>query len=312
MSYENIGLIGFGNWVKSAYIPFVNNFKNPKIKYVSTKTEKSLENAKKIFGNGAKYFLNYKELLKNKEIDLIILSVPDEIHEDLLFEILSYDVDCIFEMPLTANKVNSEYIIQKIKDQENLIIPNLEMSYLPIVNYLSSIIEENKFGKLLGAKLKLSANWWPGFSVYSSSPWYIDVLNKIFKATPVKVRSIVEKKIKFPTESKGVTILDYEKFLAEWEFNMESTDGLSVVLDLFFENKNMNINLMNSEIISENNKKIDFFEPYNGWPGMHEFLEKVFFGKNVRKKKYIEEIESLQKISNALELSMRTNQWVSL
>ena len=45
---------------------------------------------------------------------------------------------------------------------------------------------------------------------------------------------------------------------------------------------------------------------------MHEFLEKVFFGKNVRKKKYIEEIESLQKISNALELSMRTNQWVSL
>mgnify|MGYP000564884802 CR=1 FL=1 len=64
--------------------------------------------------------------------------------------------------------------------------------------------------------------------------------------------------------------------------------------------------------ISANNKKIEFFEPYHGWPGMNEFLQSVFYSDNKEKIKYFAEIESLQKISNALELSMSTNQWVKL
>jgi len=312
MTYEKIGLIGFGKWVKDAYLPFLKNLNESKVEHISTRTQKSLDNAKSIFGNSPKYSLDYKHLINDKEIDLIILSVPDDIHGDLLSDILSKDVDCIFEMPLTGNKENSENIISKIKNQNNLIIPNLEMSYLPIVDYLRKIIHEGSYGKLLNAKFKLSANWWPGFGIYASSSWYIDVLNKIFDETPVRVLSKVEKKSKFPTESKGIAVLDYEKFIAEWEFDMESTEGLSVILDLFFEEKNMKVNLMTSEIISANNKKIEFFEPYHGWPGMNEFLQSVFYSDNKEKIKYFAEIESLQKISNALELSMSTNQWVKL
>ena len=84
-------------------------------------------------------------------------------------------------------------------------------------------------------------------------------------------------------------------------------------MDLLFENNSMKVNFMTSEIISENKKKIDFFEPYNGWPGMNEFLQSTFFNGDKKKKiKYDIEIESLQKISNALELSMKTNQWVEI
>ncbi|MEC7837143.1 MAG: Gfo/Idh/MocA family oxidoreductase [Chloroflexota bacterium] len=312
MTYEKIGLIGFGKWIKDAYLPFINNLNESKVAHVSTKTQKSLDYAKSIFGNYPRYTLDYKQVLRDKEIDLLILSVPDEFHGEFISDILSIDVDCIFEMPLTENKENSETLISKIKNQNNLIIPNLEMSYLPIVEYLRKIIHEGSYGKLLNAKFKLSANWWPGFGIYASSPWYIDVLNKIFDATPVRVLSKVEKKSKFPTESQGIAFLDYEKFIAEWEFDMESTEGLSVILDLFFEEKAMKVNLMTSEIVSENNKKIEFFEPYHGWPGMNEFLQSVFYSDNKQKIKYIREIESLQKISNALELSMNTNQWVKL
>jgi len=313
MTYEKIGLIGFGNWINDAYLPFINSSSDIKVTQISTKTQNSLDRAKLIFGEQAKYTLDYKKLIQDESLDLVILSVPDEIHGDVLLEILSSDIDCVFEMPLTLNQNNSENIIAKIKSQNNLMIPNLEMSYLPIVNFLKSVIQEKKYGKILSSKLLLSANWWPGFGIYSSSAWYIDVLNKIFDSIPLKVLSKVEKKSKFPSESKGIAILDYEDFTAEWEFDMESKDGLSVVLDLFFEEKNMKINLMTSEIISENNKKIEFFEPFHGWPGMNEFLKSIFNSSNKHQKtKYIREIESLQSISNALELSMNTNQWVKI
>ncbi|MBL07095.1 MAG: hypothetical protein CL773_04500 [Chloroflexi bacterium] len=313
MTYEKIGLIGFGNWINDAYLPFINSSSDIKITHVSTKTQNSLDKAKLIFGDQVNFTLDYKTLIQDENLDLIILSVPDEIHGDVLLDILSGDIDCIFEMPLTLDHKNSQNIITKIKSQNNLMIPNLEMSYLPIVNLLKSVIKEKKYGKILSAKLLLSANWWPGFGIYSSSAWYIDVLNKIFDSIPIRVLSKVEKKSKFPTESKGIAVLDYDDFIAEWEFDMESKDGLSVILDLFFEEKNIKINLMTSEIISENNKKIEFFEPFHGWPGMNEFLKNTFYSFNKdQKTKYIREIESLQSISNALELSMNTNQWVKI
>ena len=313
MTYEKIGLIGFGSWVKEAYLPFINNLDTGRVTHISTRSQNSLNNAKLSFGDDAKYTLDYKSLLNDKDLDLIILSVPDEIHGDLVSDVLSVDVDCIFEMPLTLKQDDSKKILSKIKSQKNLIIPNLEMSYLPIVQYLKKNIKEKKLGKILSAKLLLSANWWDGFGLYSSSAWYIDVLNKIFDLYPIRALSKVEPKSKFPTESKGTAVLDYKDFLAEWEFNMESTDGLSVILDLLFENNSMKVNLMTSEILSENKKKIDFFEPYNGWPGMNEFLQSTFFNGDKKKKiKYDIEIESLQKISNALELSMKTNQWVEI
>ena len=40
MTYEKIGLIGFGKWIKDAYLPFINNLNQSKVAHVSTKTQK--------------------------------------------------------------------------------------------------------------------------------------------------------------------------------------------------------------------------------------------------------------------------------
>ena len=68
--------------------------------------------------------------------DLIILSVPDNIHGKILDQIISKDIDCIFEMPISNNNKEAEAIINKISSNNNIYIPNLEMSYLPVVDYL--------------------------------------------------------------------------------------------------------------------------------------------------------------------------------
>ena len=55
----------------------------------------------------------------------------------------------------------------------------------------------------------------------------------------------------------------------------------------------------------------DFFTPVQGWPGMNEFLQH-FFNNDVPREEYINEIEALQNISNAMELSLQKNQWINL
>ncbi len=87
MSYEKIGLIGFGKWVEIAYLPCLFDLENSKISHVSTKSQRTLNKAKKLLGDNLKYSLNYKDLIYDNDLDIIILSIPDEIHGDLLLEI---------------------------------------------------------------------------------------------------------------------------------------------------------------------------------------------------------------------------------
>ena len=51
-------------------------------------------------------------------------------------------------------------------------------------------------------------------TIYSISPWYIDVLNKILGVTPKRVLSVGEKNPTYESESKGFTILDYDDYEA--------------------------------------------------------------------------------------------------
>ena len=55
MTYEKIGLIGFGSWVKEAYLPFINNLDTGRVTHISTRSQNSLNNAKLSFGDDAKY-----------------------------------------------------------------------------------------------------------------------------------------------------------------------------------------------------------------------------------------------------------------
>ena len=309
MTYKKIGIIGFGSWVKNAYLPVLSEIENLNISHVSTKTEKSLVTAKTLINNtDCKFSLDYMRLIDDKQLDLIIISVPDSSHGKIISDVLSRDIDCIFEMPLSMENSESKKIISKMSHKSNIYIPNLEMSHLPIISYLGKMFETNKFGNLEKAKLKLSANWWPGFSIYTASPWYIDVFNKIFKIAPKRVTSSGVTKSKFPTESKGSAILDYGDFFAEWEFDMETQTELSVILDLYFEKETVQVDLMKSEIKSDNNKKISFFEPHYGWPGMKEFILNTMFEKQDRLQ-HIEDINILQNISNGLKLSVNTKDW---
>jgi len=321
MSYKKIGFIGFGKWVKNAYLPFIQKLEDAEISYVCARSESTILEAQKIIGDQCKYTCDYNELLEDSELDLVILSVPDEMHGQIMNDILSKNIDCIFEMPIAEKKIISEKLIAITKSKKNLIVPNLEFSHLPIISKLHNYVINKSFGELSRVNLKLLSPGWGPIetsikTIYSISPWYIDVLNKILGVTPKRVLSVGEKNPTYESESKGFTILDYDDYWGFWDYDIESSEKLSVTLDMVFDNASIRVNLINSKYEIVKNEVVDkftedFFTPFQGWPGMNEFLQH-FFNNDISREEYINEIETLQNISNAMELSLQKNQWINL
>ena len=156
------------------------------------------------------------------------MSVPDELHELILKDIINSKKNCIFEMPLSENINSSNELIDLMDKSQSFFIPNLEVSYLPIIKKLIDFRNDKSLGNLLNINMVMNAPKWgptPNLtkSVYSISPWYIDPLNKISGNLPTRVLSIGEKFPKSFSESRANIILDYSTHWASWNFNMESS-----------------------------------------------------------------------------------------
>jgi len=314
MKLQNIGLIGFGSWIESAYLPILNS-KNNAIKAISSKTEKTLLKAKEILGNDCFYTNDYKKLLNRVDIDLIILSVPDELHESIMKDIIASKKNCIFEMPLSENINSAKELIIQMDKSEKSFIPNLEVSYLPIIKKLSDFKNDKSLGNLLNIHMEMNApKWGPTNnltkSVYSISPWYIDPLNKISGSIPTRVLTIGEKFPKNFSESRANILLDYKTHWANWNFNIESSKKWEVIVTMTFENSEIIADLINSEIyIYKDEKKLQKIKMKNNlWPGMHDFLTYVENTDHFTNKT----TKDLMNISYALQESHITNNWKSV
>ena len=246
-------------------------------------------------GNDCFYTNDYKKLLNKPDIDLVILCVPDELHEKIMKDIINSKKNCIFEMPLSENISSSKELITLMDKSENFFIPNLETSQLPIIKKLSDFKNEKSLGNLLNIHMVMNApNWGPTpnltKSVYSISPWYIDPLNKISGNLPTRVLSIGEKSPKSFSESRANIILDYKTHWASW-----NTEKIT--------------DLINSEItIYKNEKKLPKIKVESIWPGMKYFLSYVENTDNFNN----QTTKDLMNISHALQLSNNSNNWQSV
>ena len=119
------------------------------------RSESTILEAQKIIGDQSKYTRNYNELLEDSELDLVILSVPDEMHGQIMNDILSKNIDCIFEMPIAEKNVVSEKLIAITKSKKNLLVPNLEFSHLPIISRLNNYVINKSYGKLTRVNLQI-------------------------------------------------------------------------------------------------------------------------------------------------------------
>lgn len=131
-------------------------------------TAKHYENAKKVADKYGikKVYRNYHEMLEDKEIDIIDICTPTNIHMELILDSARAEKHIICEKPLTGyfgedkteeevGKISKRYMLEKIKEKINLIEETLKENnvkfmyaenfvYSPVVSKIKRMLEVSK------------------------------------------------------------------------------------------------------------------------------------------------------------------------
>ena len=212
----NIGLIGFGYWGPNVARNIFNN-KEYNLDTICDKDVSRLSKAKSIYIEQVKYEVDYKVLLKDKDISAIAIAVETSGHFYIAKDALLAGKHIYVEKPFTST-VEEAQELNELASRLGLIIHiDHIMIFHPIVQKIKSMITSGELGDILyidGIRLNLgqikkdvSAMW--DLAVHDLS--IIDYLSD--GKEPFYISAIGEK-IYNPKETLVFLSLRYEGFIA--------------------------------------------------------------------------------------------------
>jgi len=144
----NIALIGYGYWGPNVAR---NIHANPSLRLhtICDIKKERLVKAKSIYIAETNYELDYKQLLKNTDINSIAIAVETSGHYNLVKEALLAGKNVYVEKPFTSTVKEAEEL-QELADELNLIIHvDHIMIFHPIIKKIKSLIENGELGDIL-------------------------------------------------------------------------------------------------------------------------------------------------------------------
>lgn len=141
----NIGIIGLGNQGKI----HLNNclyMKEANVLGVADVSRNALKLAEK--RGIKKTYSNYKELLKDKQIDSVIISLPNYLHAEATIKAAEAGKDILLEKPLARNVSEGELILSSAQKYGVKLMLGYEMKFNKSLMTLHDEIAEGYFGEV--------------------------------------------------------------------------------------------------------------------------------------------------------------------
>jgi len=145
MKKIKIGLIGageFGNFA-SKVISILPNFELSAI--ADTNEETALELANRY---NAKVYHNYFDLLKDEEIELVSINLPNHLHAQAVMQSLEANKRVLCEKPLGISNYELVNVLKVLEKKKGNLIVNYLLSHSDLYLKLKDIIKSEKYGRL--------------------------------------------------------------------------------------------------------------------------------------------------------------------
>tara|TARA_B100001123_G_scaffold437036_1_gene568498 strand:- start:3164 stop:5284 length:2121 start_codon:yes stop_codon:yes gene_type:complete len=136
-----IGIIGSGNFTQSTLLPNLNK-NNAKIAYIASENGLSSTKLAKKF-NIAKSTTDYYEILKNPNIDLVMVTTRHNKHAKIVIESLNSNKNIFVEKPLAITNDDLEKIIKSYNDSNQSISVGFNRRFSPLSQKIKKLLTEN-------------------------------------------------------------------------------------------------------------------------------------------------------------------------
>lgn len=138
-----IGLLGVGNFIKSMHVPNIKQIPEFELYGVY---DSSPINAKAVAEQNkmSKIYSTVEDLIKNKEIDLVIIGTRHKNHAELVLKSLNAGKHVFVEKPLCMTTNELDLIQRKLTTSKSILMVGHNRSFAPCIEHIKSNILGNK------------------------------------------------------------------------------------------------------------------------------------------------------------------------
>ena len=288
----NIGLIGCGKWSKNV-IKEIQDNNNFILQGIVCKNNNNLIKNSKI-----KIYINYEEMINNKDIDCLYIAKNPEINIKVL-EGLSYKKPIIFEKPISENfeigsKIYNYSINNKVCFMTNL--PNIYSDTFEVTkDFLSS-----NYNKIIKVKI-IEGNYGPfRKNIHPILDWGIHPLTYVIKIFGYNNLNYISHKFLKKDKNNNIYISKFN-VPTNFKFNIDILTGNFFkkkirLLKIYMKDGKTFLNDFNNHKVIYNNKV--FYQ--SKMSPMQNLLNK--FAKNIKNKTYREDSEMILHSAQSIKI----------
>lgn len=158
-------IIGFGGIAKAAHMPgYARLEKEGKIKLVAVcdidpkrfegKMEINIGGSNTSVNNEVKKYNDWREMLKNEEIDMVDICLPTNLHAETAIEVLEMGYNVLSEKPMSLCYEDSARMCEVAEKNGKKLMIGQCLRFSNEYNYIKKVVEEKEFGKVLSATFR--------------------------------------------------------------------------------------------------------------------------------------------------------------
>ena len=117
----------------------------------------------------AESYLDYKELLRRKDIDIITIATPSGNHAEIGIEAAKAGKHIMVEKPMAMTLQEADYLIKACKDNNVKLGVIHQNRYNQSIKTLRAAMEKGRFGKLTHGQA--TVRWNRNDNYYTQAPW---------------------------------------------------------------------------------------------------------------------------------------------
>jgi predicted dehydrogenase len=191
MNDLKIGLIGLGYWGPNLIRNFLST-KNCKLIAIADMQAEKLEKYKSLYP-GIETYTDANELIKNKNIDAVVIATPVFSHFSLAKAALENGKHVLVEKPMTSSSKEAEILIDLALKKKKILMVDHTFLYTGAVKKIKELVESETIGKIKyidSTRINLGL-FQPDINVlWDLAPHDISILNFICKEKPIAVQAI--------------------------------------------------------------------------------------------------------------------------
>ena len=240
MRTVNVGVIGVGamgyNHARVYY-----KLEEANLVAVSDVSERTLNKVAKKYD--AQGFTDYEDLLKDPEIEVVIVCVPTTFHHDVVMEAIKHGKHVLVEKPIAFTLKEAEDMIAAAKEAGVILATGHVERFNPAVQKAKELIDNDVIGDIVSASAKRVGPFPPRIKdvgvTIDLAIHDLDVMNYLFDEDVIQVygtmNSILEKcefedhaeiMINFKNESTGILEVNWLTPYKRRQIEITGTDGI--------------------------------------------------------------------------------------